>query len=537
MAEHAISGGVATTDTAAPALPKRSMGFLIAISLYWFAINFSYIAQNALLLPSQVLQVLFREAPGTTFAARAAWTNSHAGIVLAVVEAPGIIVALLANPFFGILSDRTPGRGGRRRPYVLWGSLAAAVGFIAVAVIPTLLVRSGSGVVIGGAILALVGIQIFVALAISAASAPFHALLPDLVPVAQRGTASGVMGLAYWLGLVGGSIAPALFGFNSAKLLTGAQSDAVYQQGIFLSYVVIVVVVVLMAILTSLFVRETPWTPPAERDTTMQTMGRSLALTVAAVVLVPALLVGVLALLPNGGTLATNANTLSVLTVIAAVIATFGAIRAFEFHPRQNGSFTWVVITRMLVMFGIYIVQSFLLLYMQNGVHATNPQAAVSLFIILLTLAATVSTAVGGWISDRVGRKSMVYVSAGSMTVVMVLFVVAPFIISGSILPITYILGILLGLGYGVYVSVDWALVADVLPSEATFARDMGVWSIAIILPAALSVVFGSWLLLLAATVGLPQLGYLSLFAVAAILCFLGTVTVRYIRLKAPALA
>ena len=49
--------------------------------------------------------MLFRSG---TLASQASWVTAHSGLALAVVVAPGLIVALLANPLFGLLSDRTP---------------------------------------------------------------------------------------------------------------------------------------------------------------------------------------------------------------------------------------------------------------------------------------------------------------------------------------------------------------------------------------------------------------------------------------------
>ena len=43
-------------------------------------------------------------------------------------------------------------------------------------------------------------------------------------------------------------------------------------------------------------------------------------------------------------------------------------------------------------------------------------------------------------------------------------------------------MGIVFGLGYGAYISVDWALATDVLPSMDDYARDMGVWHVALTL-------------------------------------------------------
>ncbi len=109
-------------------LPKRSLGGLIAISIFWFALNFHWAAVGVLLVPSQVIGLLFQQAPAGSLASQADWVDANKGLALAVVVAPGLIVALLANPFFGLLSDRTPGRFGRRRPYILGGTAVNVVG-------------------------------------------------------------------------------------------------------------------------------------------------------------------------------------------------------------------------------------------------------------------------------------------------------------------------------------------------------------------------------------------------------------------------
>jgi MFS family permease len=530
MSMEATSHESRPTASTLVSLPRRSLGQLVAISIFWFAINFHWAAVGVLLVPSQVIGLLFREAPGATLAARAAWTNDHAGLAQALVVAPGLIVALLANPFFGLLSDRTPSRTGRRRPYILGGTFVNVIGLLMMAFAPVAFIVGGSGNALPLSLFVLMVGLMVVQLTNNAAAAPFHALLPDTVPAEQRGVASGIMGLAYWCGTIGGSLAPTLTGFNSANLLNGTQSFARYQQGIALAYIIVAVVIIMMAILTFVFVHETPWqkalmAPP--RRSEEQGTSRQLLMTILAVVLVVGIALLLLHIIPG---LSLNAGSLSVLQLIGVSIAGFGAMRAFHFHPRRNPDFSWVVLTRMLVMMGVYIVQNFLVLYMQNVAHASNPQAATTQFLIFLTLSATLSTAFAGWASDRFGRKHMVYISGTFMAIVGVGFILAPYLLPGYVLQLALGAALVFGLGFGAYVSVDWALVADVLPSEATFARDMGVWNIALTLPQVVAVVFGGWLLSLAVAVGQPSLGYTLLFVSFVVFCVLGTVTVRFIR-------
>ncbi len=90
--------------------------------------------------------------------------------------------------------------------------------------------------------------------------------------------------------------------------------------------------------------------------------------------------------------------------------------------------------------------------------------------------------------------------------------------------------GALFGIGYGAYTSVDWALVADVLPSHRDFARDMGVWNISLSLPQVIAPIVGGPLIDAFTRSHQPVLGFQLLFAIAVVYCLIGTVTVRFIR-------
>jgi len=285
-----------------------------------------------------------------------------------------------------------------------------------------------------------------------------------------------------------------------------------------------------MAILTVITVRERPWHPAqltAERRAGDTRTWRDLVLTVLITGIVAATL---LVALNAGMGPGLNTDSLAVVQVIAIVIAGIGAARAFNFSPRRNPDFSWVVLTRMLVMMGIYIVQYFMFNYMFYVVRAPEPVSATTIFFVLVTLTALLSTLVAGGASDRFGRKTMVYVSGAFMAVVGAAFVFAPYLVPGNLLLLAYGAAAIFGLGYGAYVSVDWALVADVLPDENTYARDMGVWNIGLTLPQVIATVLGAWFIALGTALVSQQFGYTLLFVWFVIFCVLGTVTVRFIR-------
>jgi MFS family permease len=485
-------------------LPRLRWTQILAISIFWFALNFHWSALGIIILPSQVLKIA---------------GDLNKGAALAFVLVPGAFVSLFSNPLFGMLSDQTRGTlavWGRRRPFILVGTLVNVGALIWMAMardIPSLAAAF-----------------ILVQFSSNAAQAPFHALLPDIVPVEQRGLASGVMGLLLITGNIGGVMV-------AGMLIDASKPLSIYQQGLWLTYGVIIVVLVALMLVTVFSLRERstiatqhtlreaalaaekPLQRVERRAQIIRSMMRTVVGTMSAAVVVWGVMAGWnawhVAGLQVGG---------DVEQVVLELIVTVGLLRIFDFNPRRDPDFAWVFVTRLVMMMGIYTIQTFLQYYIRDVVGAAHPEQQTTNFIIFVSLTSLISAFAVGWLSDRFGRKRMVYISGGLMSVVGFIFIIT------HSLPIVLAAGAIFGLGYGAYSSVDWALVADVLPSQRDYARDMGIWNIALSLPQVIAPVLGGPLIDSFTRAGNPTLGFQLLFAMAIVYCVIGTVTVRYIR-------
>jgi MFS family permease len=123
---------------------------------------------------------------------------------LALVAAVGSLVAMLSNPFFGKLSDRTSSRLGMRRPWMVAGLAGGFLGILIVASAPTIPV-----VLVGWCIA-----QLF----FNALLAVQVAVLPDQVPAGQRGLVSGVLGVCLPIASVSGTFLVQLFSGNQLAM-------------------------------------------------------------------------------------------------------------------------------------------------------------------------------------------------------------------------------------------------------------------------------------------------------------------------------
>ncbi len=129
---------------------------------------------------------------------------------LAIVTGVGVIGSVIGNPLAGALSDRTTSRWGRRRPWMLGGSL---LGFVGLILLPNM-----------NTIWSLTIAWLAVQFAVNAAYAGLTATIPDQVPVRQRGVASGLVGLAQALGPV---VGVGLVTFVVVSLVGGSYLTAV----------------------------------------------------------------------------------------------------------------------------------------------------------------------------------------------------------------------------------------------------------------------------------------------------------------------
>jgi MFS family permease len=148
--------------------------------------------------------------------------------------------------------------------------------------------------------------------------------------------------------------------------------------------------------------------------------------------------------------------------------------QSFWLSPRRYPDFAWAWVTRFLVYLGNAMAILYLLYFLRDKVHYKDAETGLLILIVVYTIAVFATTVIGGWLSDRSGRrKRHVTVSGLVMAVPAVMLALWP------TWPVTIVAAVVLGLGYGVYLSVDQALITQVLPSEAGYAKDLGILNIA----------------------------------------------------------
>ncbi len=416
------------------------------LSLYWFATSVQWTAILITTLPNQAYVIGGDRVKGQTL-----------GTILLI----GAFVSMFVAPFFGALSDRVITRFGRRKPWIVIGTLMNNVGLLGLAYLP----RANDMSSLPLFILAFMWVEFWN----NVATAPYSALIPDIVPIDQRGSASGWYGLMNMLGSFVGGVAGLIFTQNGVTDVVSI-------------YYFIGAINLIGLAGTIVFVKELP-----------------------------------------------------VSIVLPAI--KFKQFMRSLIEPLRDHDFRWVFGTRFLMIMGAFTVQEFLQYYMRDVVKdftlfgtrvAENAESAVSFFIIALLIGAVASSLVAGILSDKLGRKKIVYLSSILQAIVpFVLIFFSPFVLVVG-------LGIIFGLGYGAYASVDWAMASDVLPSDADHAKDMGVWHVADTFPQVIATPIAGLLLdrfqVVGQTVNQPTLGYTVIFSLAVVYFVLGTVLVRKIR-------
>lgn len=117
--------------------------------------------------------------------------------VIGIIMAMDNLAALILMPIFGVLSDKTKTKKGKRMPYILIGMLASALLFPLIATF--YLLNSLMGVIL---------LMMLVLIIMQGYRSPAVALMPDITPKPLRSKANGIINLVGYIGaIIAGALA------------------------------------------------------------------------------------------------------------------------------------------------------------------------------------------------------------------------------------------------------------------------------------------------------------------------------------------
>jgi MFS family permease len=195
-------------------------------------------------------------------------------------------------------------------------------------------------------------------------------------------------------------------------------------------------------------------------------------------------------------------------------------VRSFWVSPRQHPDFAWAWGTRFLMNLGNAFLLLYLLYYLKEAVHLSDKEAEDGVFLLtgVYALVSIVTAVIGGIWSDRLARRKVFVIVSGLIAAAALLLIAFVTTWAGA-----FTGAVILGVGFGIYTAVDFAMITEVLPAADDRAKDLGVINIANALPQVLAPAFALVIL------GLGG-GYSALYVVAAAVSVLGSVLVVNIK-------
>ncbi|MEU6124537.1 MFS transporter [Streptomyces sp. NPDC047123] len=193
-------------------------------------------------------------------------------------------------------------------------------------------------------------------------------------------------------------------------------------------------------------------------------------------------------------------------------------LAGFRLSPRRHPDLAWAWLTRFLINVSNSVVLLYLLYFLRDRLAYPDPERGVLILTSVNGVTMLATVVVGGAWSDRVGRRKPFVVWSGALmaaaTGLLALWQTWP----GAI-----VAAAALGVGFGVFTSVDFALMTDVLPTAMDRGKDLGVINIANSLPQVAAPA-------LAAPIVTHLGGYRTLYLTAAVIGLAGAALVNRIR-------
>ena len=350
------------------------------------------------------------------------------GTATAFLAVGGALVAIAVQPTVGTISDYTMSKWGRRKPYIVIGSLLDVVFLFGIATSNTLIAISA--------------FMILLQFSTNTARGPFQGYVPDLVAEPQVGMASAMVGLMQVAGNIIGTLLVAAAAITSN-----------------LPVALGIIAVIELVTMASVVLRVGKGLPPRDRQ------GRS------------------------WGAIAKEAWGTDIL---------------------RERSYVFLVASRLFFLVAGGILFAFDIIYMKNVFGLTEADAGRLEIVMLVTIATStlLSIVPASRASDRLGRKPIIYAACAVGAVGVAIVAFAP------VIPIAVIGAALFGAASGTFISVDWALLTDIIP-RVSAGRYMGLSNVANGSAPLVAAVVGGLVLDVVGGIATPALGVRTAFLVA----------------------
>lgn len=429
-----------TDDLSPDELPLRPLRHHLALTVYWLSNTVLWGALLHLGLQSRLTDWFGQE---------------RVGYYLGILGFVGGIVGTVTQITAGAFSDRSLHPWGRRRPFIVAGSVPTIAALILLGTTRSFWPFAG----------ALVLVQLFT----NTALGPFSALLPDTVNPREHGKASGFMGMARLLGDTGGLVLAGLL-LSTGALVNPAQAEVVefHNRRMFLMLTTIAGFMLATMIFTCWTIRERP------------------------------------------------------LRSRPAASWRQIVVSSFKVDIRGNPDFFWLLLSRAVTNLGFYIFLEILFFFIKYTLRIPDAERMSMLVLLPAITAAVLSSVPSGILSDRVGRRRLIFAAqfllAGSAAV---------FLFASNI-GVVFVAGVPAGLAFGAFTAVEWALACNLLP-RGEAGRYLGVWNTSAIVPQILAFpiagAVGS-----AISAVRPGLGWRVDFGLAIVCCLAGAYFLKFVR-------
>ena len=319
-------------------------------------------------------------------------SSSDVGRILFALAIPVAVLSILIQPTVGAISDYTVSRWGRRKPYIVFGSLLDLVFLGGIA--------TANNVVILGVFVSLLTISTNIA------RGPFQGYVPDLIAERQVGMASAMVGLMQILG-------------NVTGFLLVTIGVAFHRMEFAIAAVAIVELLTMLAVV----IRVSPGLPPLDRA------GRSWP------------------------TIAKTAWGTDIL---------------------RERSYVWLVVSRLFFLMGGAMLVNLVITYLKQTHHLLQEEANATntILLVIVVIANLIAIVPSARISDRIGRKPVIYASCVVGASGLLIAAFAPSV------AFLFVGAFLFGASAGTFLAVDWALITDIIP-RANSGRYMGLSNVA----------------------------------------------------------